>query len=85
MVYCKDQQNLLIFAHVYADVDIGPKDPRFIGAWWLGFVILGMGTMLLAIPLMCFPRVLKPKRAIQENGQIPGKKEFVMKEELLGE
>ena len=30
-----------------------PQDPRFIGAWWLGFVIIGALMLLFCIP-MCF-------------------------------
>ena len=30
-----------------------PQDPRFIGAWWLGFVIIGTLMLLFCIP-MCF-------------------------------
>ena len=30
-----------------------PRDPRFIGAWWLGFVIIGILMLLFSIP-MCF-------------------------------
>ena len=66
------------------DVGIGPKDPRFIGAWWLGFIVLGFATMLIAIPLMCFPRTLKPIRHEQDHGHTPRKKVFVLRKELKG-
>ncbi|WAR16347.1 SO1C1-like protein, partial [Mya arenaria] len=40
-------------------VDITPRDPRWIGAWWLGFLVFGGFSLLFSIPIMCFPRYLK--------------------------
>lgn len=40
---------------------ITPTDPRWIGAWWLGFVVLGSMSILSGIPLFFFPKRLKPK------------------------
>ncbi|KAJ8321924.1 hypothetical protein KUTeg_000395 [Tegillarca granosa] len=37
-------------------VDIGPNDPRWIGAWWLGFVVFGGAAVVSGIPLLFFPR-----------------------------
>lgn len=33
-------------------------DPRWVGAWWLGFPIIGVLTLTLAAPLALFPRRL---------------------------
>ncbi|OWF41742.1 solute carrier organic anion transporter family member 2A1-like [Mizuhopecten yessoensis] len=41
------------------DVPITPKDPRFIGAWWLGFLVFGLGSLLVAIPIILFPNRIK--------------------------
>ena len=69
---------------MFIDINIGPKDPRFIGAWWLGFVILGFASMLIALPVMCFPRTLKPRHAKKEYGHIPGLKSSSFSKELKG-
>ena len=69
---------------MFIDIDIGPKDPRFIGAWWLGFVILGFASMLIALPVMCFPRTLKPRHTKKEYGHIPGQKSSSFSKELKG-
>ncbi|XP_071533825.1 solute carrier organic anion transporter family member 74D-like isoform X2 [Panulirus ornatus] len=38
--------------------NIDKKDPRWIGAWWLGFVFIGIGLLITSIPLFFFPRKL---------------------------
>lgn len=37
------------------------SDPRWIGAWWIGFLVSGSLMLLLAIPLSLFPREFKKK------------------------
>jgi hypothetical protein len=39
------------------------RDPRWIGAWWIGFVILGTGILIFTIPMFLFPRHFKPTAA----------------------
>ena len=58
------------------DPKISRKDPRFIGAWWLSFVIVGTGLLLATLPLFLFPPQLKGapvkakeiKKKIKEGG-----------------
>ncbi|CAB3388039.1 Hypothetical predicted protein [Cloeon dipterum] len=37
---------------------ITPADPRWIGAWWMGWLILGISLLLVAVPISMFPETL---------------------------
>ncbi|KAK2892580.1 hypothetical protein Q8A67_012568 [Cirrhinus molitorella] len=39
-------------------VTITPQDSRWIGAWWLGYVVSGLLTLFAALPLWFLPRAL---------------------------
>ena len=43
---------------VVLDPGIGEKDSRWIGAWWLGFVVCAGCTFVWALPLLMFPSQL---------------------------
>ncbi|XP_046852310.1 solute carrier organic anion transporter family member 4C1-like [Xenia sp. Carnegie-2017] len=51
---------LSIYVHIYQPdgFKMTPRDPRWIGAWWLGFLVFGVLTMLLSILMFGFPREL---------------------------
>lgn len=47
-------------------ITITPSDARWVGAWWLGYLIAGVITLLAAIPFWFLPRALPlsgPRRA----------------------
>lgn len=62
---------------LYIDPTLHPvitqKDPRWLGAWWLGWIILGFTMGIFAILIAMFPRELpKPKlAAAKQDGEIP--------------
>src|SRR6218665_371688 len=39
-------------------IGLSPEDPRWVGAWWIGFLISGTLALLLALPLSGFPKSL---------------------------
>ncbi|NWW52849.1 SO1C1 protein, partial [Pedionomus torquatus] len=63
-------------AKLYVDigfVDLGrititPQDSRWVGAWWLGFLIAGVTSLLAAIPFCFLPKSLKkPEKDTNEK------------------
>ncbi|XP_037378869.1 solute carrier organic anion transporter family member 2B1 isoform X2 [Talpa occidentalis] len=63
-----------LMLRLYVDIDRMPeggvsltsKDPRWVGAWWLGFLIAAGAVALAAIPYFFFPRkMLKEKHELR--------------------
>ncbi len=69
--------------YVNPSVDPGYEegDPRWIGAWWLGYPIIGLLIIIFAFPLVCFPQRL-PKantdaeRQAEKKSLNPGKEKM---------
>ncbi len=59
-----------------SDVDITPRDPRWVGAWWIGFIIIAILMSLWTFPVLLFPPRLP--------GQTSGVKSTNMKELARG-
>ncbi|XP_028305497.1 solute carrier organic anion transporter family, member 1D1 [Gouania willdenowi] len=62
-------------AKVYVDVGfvdleaitITHKDSRWVGAWWLGFIITGIVMLMSSIPFWFFPKSLPKQRSKEEE------------------
>lgn len=48
----------IIFTLHTETITITPADARWVGAWWLGYLIAGVITLLSAIPFWFLPRSL---------------------------
>ncbi|XP_025102615.1 solute carrier organic anion transporter family member 2A1-like isoform X2 [Pomacea canaliculata] len=51
-----------VFTRMYVtleETNIGPRHPKWIGAWWLGYITFGGAACLFSLPLFCFPRSFK--------------------------
>ncbi|GFO13200.1 solute carrier organic anion transporter family member [Plakobranchus ocellatus] len=49
-----------------SDSQMSFLDPRYIGAWWLGFVVFGGATVVFALPLFCLPRNIRSEQ-VEKN------------------
>ncbi|CAN8018134.1 unnamed protein product [Ixodes persulcatus] len=46
----------------YAEnAEMDQDDPRWIGAWWMGYLIIGTGIFLSTLPMFFFPKKIRPK------------------------
>ncbi|BFZ20851.1 hypothetical protein BsWGS_23890 [Bradybaena similaris] len=48
------------------DTPMEPGDQRFVSAWWLAFLVFGLGTAVFSLPVMVFPRKLISARHRQD-------------------
>lgn len=61
------------FLKFYFDPSLHPKindeDPRWVGAWWIGYIIFAASMFILA-PIVCmFPKVL-PRAALRKKNEL---------------
>ncbi|OCT93402.1 solute carrier organic anion transporter family member 2B1 isoform X2 [Xenopus laevis] len=70
----------------YVDIDklsadeiiLTPKDPRWIGAWWLGYLVAGSVVAIASIPYFIFPREMTK----QGPGENPEEPKSTLKDEV---
>uniref|UniRef100_A0A672TQC0 Solute carrier organic anion transporter family member n=1 Tax=Strigops habroptila TaxID=2489341 RepID=A0A672TQC0_STRHB len=59
--------------NIYIDIEIpesakmDPGDPRWLGAWWIGFLVCFFAVWPLIIPFSCFPKYLPGTAKIQSE------------------
>ncbi|XP_059154805.1 solute carrier organic anion transporter family member 2A1-like isoform X2 [Physella acuta] len=46
-----------------ADTNLTPLHPKWIGAWWLGYVLIGCASLIAAIPLFFFPKTIQSQKS----------------------
>ena len=66
---------------IFPDTKLSHEHPRWIGAWWLGFVILGGVQLVSALPLFWFPKQIKSE-SIDVEPAANGKAILPLTEEL---
>ncbi|XP_007259649.2 solute carrier organic anion transporter family member 2B1 [Astyanax mexicanus] len=60
-------------------VEMSREDPRWVGAWWLGFLLAGTLLFLTSLPYLFFPRSMKTEE--KSNTQMEPTSEKLMQEE----
>ncbi|GBL94501.1 Solute carrier organic anion transporter family member 1B2 [Araneus ventricosus] len=63
---------LKIHENPFDDPGYGPEDPRWIGAWWLGFLVQGLILLVCTIPLALFPKRLPGQKIHQDISKEKG-------------
>ena len=68
--------NIYVVTLPTPDVDIDPRDPSWVGAWWIGFIIIAVIMLIWTFPVLLFPPRLP--------GQTGGVKDTNVKELAKG-
>ncbi|XP_039625702.1 solute carrier organic anion transporter family member 1C1-like isoform X3 [Polypterus senegalus] len=58
-------------------VTITPADSRWVGAWWLGYLIAGVISLLSAVPFWFLPKSLPDPRKRRNSKSSPEKSRFI--------
>ncbi|KAM4609729.1 solute carrier organic anion transporter family member 4A1 [Polymixia lowei] len=56
---------LNIYTEVHLATELTPENPLWVGAWWIGFLAGGAAALLIALPILGYPR------------QLPGSERYV--------
>jgi solute carrier organic anion transporter family protein 1C len=59
-------------------ITITPKDPQWVGAWWLGYVIAGIISLLAAVPFWCLPKSLPRPQSREDSNSSSEKSKFII-------
>ncbi|ESO98163.1 hypothetical protein LOTGIDRAFT_239068 [Lottia gigantea] len=63
------------FLDLYVDFDVmdtsslnvTPEDPRWVGAWWIGFLVAAILNLIVALPLFLFGKELPSAKHVRET------------------
>ena len=58
---------MLYYVDPGIETQLTPKDPAWVGAWWMSFIVPGTVYLLVSIPFFMFPRQLPSTAAIREE------------------
>ncbi|ELK23149.1 Solute carrier organic anion transporter family member 1C1 [Myotis davidii] len=59
-------------------ITITPKDPQWVGAWWLGYLVAGVISLLAAVPFWCLPKSLPRPQSKEDSSPSSEKSTFIM-------
>uniref|UniRef100_A0A2I3HCA0 Solute carrier organic anion transporter family member n=1 Tax=Nomascus leucogenys TaxID=61853 RepID=A0A2I3HCA0_NOMLE len=59
-------------------ITITPKDPQWVGAWWLGYLIAGIISLLAAVPFWYLPKNLPRSQSREDSNSSSEKSKFII-------
>ena len=46
------------FISIFIRLDFDARDTRWVGAWWIGFVITAVAFVVIALPIFGYPKYM---------------------------
>lgn len=68
------------------DAPVPQGDPRWVGAWWFGYIFIGLGIFISTLPMFLFPKKIRSKSEANKEEAVSKDKSFKaeMREGLEG-
>ena len=57
----------MVFFFIFSETDLTPEDPEWVGAWWIGFILLALIMLIWAVPTVLFPARLPGQPSLQKE------------------
>ena len=58
---------LSIFVDPWVHTSLDTSDPAWVGAWWMSFLLVGILSLLAAVPFLMFPRYLSDSYLVRRE------------------
>ena len=52
---------------IHLETDMSPQDPKWVGAWWIGFILLAFFMLIWAAPTVLFPARLPGQPSLEKE------------------
>ncbi|MFT7818441.1 solute carrier organic anion transporter family member 2B1-like [Arapaima gigas] len=65
-----------------SEIELNNKDPRWVGAWWLGFLLAGGLLILTSLPYFFFPRKMPKEQTAADSTEPPCEKPVQNKKDV---
>lgn len=77
MYFFRKSKKIIVSQVCLSETNMSPRDPRWLGAWWLGFLIFGGSGLLVGIPLIFFPKHMRKQdveKTVKQSDKVDTKK-----------
>ena len=52
---------------IHLETDMTSQDPKWVGAWWIGFILLAVIMLIWAVPTVLFPARLPGQPSLEKE------------------